>query len=201
MSLRIRSLAILAVTALAAYLLAGCVIIDMNHPTIAGDGETFDVTFSTEVEDLTDYPPIYFIIGVMMPDNFDWVAGTWDLVGGGNGNMVETDEATTGIDLATTYDTHPVPAGYSWYQFRTDGTIDPTGGGGTYVTDYLFRFRAHLARTGEDYTMSYASGFVYADYSAYAMGAEEDQSWDNPITVGYAGIDTVSVGEIKVNFH
>jgi hypothetical protein len=201
MSLRIRSLAILAATVLAAYLLGGCVITDMNHPTIAGDGATFDVTFSTEMEDVGDYPNIYFLIGVMMPDNFDWVTATWDLVGDGNGNMVETDEATTGIDLETTYDTHAVPAGYSWRQFRTDGTFDPTGGGGTYVTDYLFRFRAHLARTGEDYTMSYASGFVYADYTAYAMGAEEDQSWDNPITVGTAGVGTASVGEIKVNFH
>jgi hypothetical protein len=185
---------------LSALVLSGCVVNSVNQPSFAGDGMSFQVDVNTSVTDVYDVDPIYMLIAIMLPEQFTDLGGSWDGGAHGVGNLVDVS-AQLADDVENEYSgQHPLPGGYKWVVYRTDDSFDPEGGLGDYIIDYALSFVAHNSRTGEDYTMSYATGVMDTITGGIEMGYESDQSWDNPITVGYAGINASSLGGVKVRF-
>lgn len=192
----------LAVAAI--FFMVGCVVENVVQPATVLDGNTFNVDVTTSCNDSYDYPPLYMLIAIMLPDQFTNLGGSWDAGAQGNGALVNVT-AKYGDDMDSEWygSSHPLPAGYKWVVYRTDDSFNPTGGGGDYIVNYDLNFVAHGARTGDDFTMSYASGWCYTTMGddEESMGLEEDQSWDNPIRVTYSAVDEASLGSIKVRFN
>jgi hypothetical protein len=178
----------------------GCVVNSVNQPSFVEDGLSFHADVNTSVTDSYDVDPLYTLIAIMLPEQFTDLGGSWDAGPHGYGNLVDVS-AQLADDVENEYDAqHPLPGGYKWVVYRTDDSFDPDGGLGDYIIDYALSFVAHNSRTGEDYTMSYATGVVDTITGGSDMGYESDQSWDNPIVVGYTGINADSLGGLKVRF-
>lgn len=180
----------------------GCRVLNVLQPGTVADGVQFSVTVETQIDNTGDFAPGYGMLAIMLPSNWTVDGGTYDAPPPFPDGTIANYPAGVAMAVATYDSTHPVPGGYKWVVMRTSGTGDLDGGGGSYDVDFFVNITPHAARTGTDYWISYAVGGVeQADPATYYFGLESEQSWENPIVLGTAGLDTVSVGEIKVKFH
>lgn len=179
----------------------GCAVVSHNQPGSGVDGVQFTVTVDCTVNDLGNYDPGYALICIMLPTQFTVDSGTYDAGALGSGVMVNADAA--GVPLCTTYYDgvgHTVPASYKWTVWRTSGTYDPTGTGADIPVTFVVNITPHVARTGQDYWISYAVGATETDWSVYSFGFEDEQSWENDITIGHSAVEDISLGGIKAKF-